>query len=108
MKVLKLDFHYAERTCASTEWYIETTWGKILPYHDAYKMGYFKLVRSTYSPRKTHFVRYVIPLTPQHIKHFIRVRRTSRGNVHECKYTLEQMWELFSEDIPVYNKVIAK
>jgi hypothetical protein len=106
MKCLKLDFHYARRTCASTEWYIETTWGKILPFYTAWKMGYFKLIRSTATEHKTHFIRYVIPTRPQYIKHFIRVRRTSRANQYEYKYTVEQMWELFSEDIPVYNKVI--
>jgi hypothetical protein len=93
--IYKLDFHVAERTGAKTVWRVELRSGAEIDVMDAVRSGILKLVKSTLTPKKTHWVRYVAVRRPDMVKNFVRIRISNRGNFNVVKYDLNAMDQFF-------------
>jgi len=83
MVIVRLDRHEAERTDAFTKWRIKLPTGEKLTLIDAREKGIAKLIHSTATLNKTHWVEY---WEVDEYVELLRIRRSSRGNISITVY----------------------
>ena len=86
--ILKLDFHVAEKTGASTRWYIIYN-NKKWNIKEAEEAGLIKILHSTASSQKTHWYKFIKVLNPNIT--LKRIRISNRGNLYVNTYTVDNI-----------------
>jgi hypothetical protein len=89
-QILKLDFHMASHTGASTKWYIIYD-NKKYNIREAEEAGLIKVLHSTNTSEKTHWYKFIEVLNPNIT--LKRVRISNRGNLTVSTYRPDEVPE---------------
>jgi len=91
--VIKLDFYYAVNTNAKTYWKVlyGISYPREFSVEVAEEKGIIKLLYSTKTANKTHWINYYKLLSYSEMVKFKRIRISNRGNISVSTYKSEEL-----------------